>query len=215
MEGHAIADIKVNNAVPPHRPPHNPPPLHAQSSYNHYSAGDISSGPPSVRQAPEPFVDPAILSVGKRSSVAPTPNLPVAGPPQEAPATPIKPLSTAATAPLPPNASPFVGIAKERSIRKSSAATLSAPFSSLNIADAEVQDSDDTKTVEPTVRRASITKTRTGKPMDEPSTQPTPKNEEGNKRTRRGGKARKKEVAAQERRNGGDLQSSPDATRKT
>ena len=116
------------------------------------------------------------------------------------------------TASLSKNTSPFVGPAKQRNVRKPSAATLEGPFSSLDIADAEEVDSDD-KTVQPALRRASINKTRSGKPMDEPVVQPS-KGEENSKRTRRGGKSRKKEVAAQERRNGTDLPSPPDA-RKT
>lgn len=213
MEGHAIADIKVNTAAAQTRQ-HNPPPLHPQASYHQYTASQISQGPPSIRSAPQPFVDPAILSMGKRAT-APSAHLSIAAPPQEAPATPIKPISSAAVGPLPTNTSPFVGVAKERNLRKPSAATLEGPFSSLDIADAEAQESDENKTVEPVARRTSITKTRTGKPMDEPIVQPAAKNEEGYKRTRRGGKARKKEVAAQERRNGAHVHSSPDATRKT
>lgn len=165
-----------------------------------------------MRPAPPPFEDPAIVSMGKRTSAAPTPIPPPLGPPQEAPATPMKPMPVVSTASLSKNTSPFVGPAKQRNVRKPSAATLEGPFSSLDIADAEEVDSDD-KTVQPTLRRASINKTRSGKPMDEPVAQPS-KGEENSKRTRRGGKSRKKEVAAQERRNGTDLPSPPDA-RKT
>ncbi|KAF1948514.1 hypothetical protein CC80DRAFT_486042 [Byssothecium circinans] len=222
VEGHAIADIKVNTGggpglarpmqhampqvqqmrpphqmAPPHHMPQPPQALHAPQTHI----------PPAPQSAP--FVDPAILSMGKRSSVAPARAVPL-----EAPATPIKPLPVANTvAPVPTTSSPFTGHTKGRATRKPSAATLEGPFSSLDIADAE-QDSDDTKTIQPAVRRTSINKTRTGKPMDEPAAQAPARNEEGNKKTRRGGKARKKEVAAQERRNGGDLQSSPDAVRK-
>jgi len=125
------------------------------------------------------------------------------------------PSPTAIPAALPKKTPPSVVAAKQRTVRKPSAATLEGPFSSLDIADAGEQDSDDNKTVQPMVRRASINRTRTGKPMDDPVVQTSSKNEEGSKRTRRGGKARKKEVAAQERRNGTDLHSSPDAARKT
>ncbi|KAF2689241.1 YjeF_N domain-containing protein [Lentithecium fluviatile CBS 122367] len=211
VEGHAIADIKVNNPAPAPTQQHNAPPLHTQAPYPQYSASHHPQAPPSVRQAHEPFIDPAIVSVGKRTSVAPAQDQSLAGPPQEAPATPIKPLSVVTITPLQKKTSPFVANAKDRSIRKPSAATLEGPFSSLDIADAEELESDDTKTIQAAVRRASINKTRTGKPMDEPSTQVGIDN---NKRTRRGGKARKKEVAALERRNGEGLNSSPDATRK-
>lgn len=148
--------------------------------------------------------------MGKRSSTALLPNQPVAAPPQEAPATPIKPITAARAATLPKNVARVAGHAKGHNIRKPSAATLEGPFSSLDIADAEEADSE-TKAVQPNVRRASINKTRNGKPMDDPSPQ---KLDDGGKKTRRGGKSRKKELAAQERKNGGDSPFSPDAVRK-
>jgi enhancer of mRNA-decapping protein 3 len=91
-----------------------------------------------------------------------------------------------------------VGHAKKTNVRKPSAATLEGPFSSLDIADAEEADSE-ARTGQLAARRASITKTRTGKPMDDPSPQ---KNDDNGKKTRRGGKSRKKELAAQEKKNG-------------
>jgi enhancer of mRNA-decapping protein 3 len=152
-------------------------------------------------QPVQPFVDPAILSMGKRTA-APASTLSVAAPPQEAPATPIKPTTATSAAALPQNTSPFVGHArqKQQNVRKPSAATLEGPFSSLNIADAEDADSE-TRMAQAAARRASINKTRTGKPMDDPSPQ---KNDDGGKKTRRGGKSRKKELAAQERKKGSD-----------
>lgn len=157
--------------------------------------------------------------MSKRTSVAPTTTQHAAAPMQEAPATPIKAISSAAAVPLPANTSPFVGIATEHAARKPSAATLEAPFSSINIADAAGADSDEANT-RATVHRASITKTRTGKPMEDTNEQ-LPKvdenagrSEDASKRTRRGGKPRKKEITVQERRNGGDLQSSPQPARK-
>jgi enhancer of mRNA-decapping protein 3 len=107
-------------------------------------------------------------------------------------------MAAASAAALPKNTSPFVAHAKQHSVRKPSAATLEGPFSSLDIADAEEADSE-TRTGQVAARRASITKTRTGKPMDDPSSQ---KNDDSGKKTRRGGKSRKKELAAQERKNG-------------
>ncbi|KAF2865495.1 YjeF-related protein N-terminus-domain-containing protein [Massariosphaeria phaeospora] len=220
VEGHAIADIKVGSythAPPPPPPPqqqHNAP-LPPQPSFPQFHQGHGSHVPPVARQAAEPFVDPAILSMGKRTAVAPRPTHAVADAPLEAPATPIKPpISSASAAPLPVNTSPFVGVAKDRNFRKPSAATLEGPFSSLDIADAEEPDSDDAKTVGPAIRRVSLTKTRTGKPMDDPNAPPGAKPEDTAKRTRRGGKSRKKEVAALERRNGAELHSSPEAVRK-
>jgi enhancer of mRNA-decapping protein 3 len=209
VEGHAIADIKVN--LPPPTPvreygggqqyggqyQHGGQHQHGGHHGGHHG-GQQPPAPAPPQPARQPFVDPAILSVGKTQ--------PVAAPPQEAPATPIKPVAAAAMAAAPPKAiSPFVQ-ANARSVRKPSAATLAGPFSSLDIADADEADSE-TKGTMPAVRRASITKTRTGKPMEDLSPQ---KNDDG-KRTRRGGKSRKKELAAQERRNGGD---GPDVARK-
>lgn len=148
--------------------------------------------------------------MGKRTSAAPSSRYPLAAPPQEAPASPIKPIPAATAVALPKNAAPFAGRPKERPIRKPSAATLEGPFSSLDIADAEEADGE-TKTVQASVRRASINKTRTGKPMEDPSPQ---KNEDGGKKTRRGGKSRKKELAAQERKNGGEVTAGSDVARK-
>jgi enhancer of mRNA-decapping protein 3 len=222
VEGHAIADIKVNVPTPAPAPApaaQQPQPRPNPQPYAQYPSNQAQQaprpppqqyggGPPAVQHParqpaaqPAPFVDPAIVSMQKRAPQAAAAGLAVTAQPHEAPATPIKP-ATAATTAAPPakTSSPFTGSAKRGSIRKQSAATLAGPFSSLDIADADEADSE-TKTAIPTVRRASINKTRNGKPMVDVSPQ---KNDEGGKRTRRGGKSRKKELAAQERRNGGD-----------
>ncbi|KAH8722709.1 YjeF-related protein N-terminus-domain-containing protein [Phaeosphaeriaceae sp. PMI808] len=234
VEGHAIADIKVSVPAPAAAQPP-PPPPYSQYPASHVQQASRNPGAPVQHQPPQrpvqhmsqssqlnqqptrppatqppTFVDPAILSMGKRTSTVTASNQLVTAPPQEAPATPINPVVAARTAPLLKHTSPFIGSAKGRNIRKPSAATLEGPFSSLDIADAEEADSE-TKTVQPSVRRASINKTRTGKPMDDLSPQ---KLDDGGKKTRRGGKSRKKELAAQERKNGVDMQSSPDAVRK-
>ena len=230
VEGHMIADIKGTPSAPAPQPlpSRSEPPAYPRYPQNHvqhpppHSGQQIphlisqpSSGPPTgapvyqnARQAPRqvapqptpaaPFVDPAILSMGKRTSTVPSLSSAVAAPPQEAPATPIKPIAAASAAALPKNTSPFVGHAKKTNVRKPSAATLEGPFSSLDIADAEEADSE-ARTGQLAARRASITKTRTGKPMDDPSPQ---KNDDNGKKTRRGGKSRKKELAAQEKKNG-------------
>jgi enhancer of mRNA-decapping protein 3 len=225
VEGHAIADIKVNVAPPPAQ---SMPPLSNVAPYSQYPPSHVQQAPPVQHRAPpqqmqqvqeplqppvvqsKPFVDPAILSMGKRSSMAASSNLPVPAPPQEAPATPIKPASVTQAATLPRNAPSFAATVKHRNVRKPSAATLEGPFSSLDIADAEEADSE-TKAVQPGLRRASINKTRNGKPMEDTSPQ---KLDDGGKKTRRGGKSRKKELAAQERKNGGDTNTGPDAARK-
>ncbi|KAL1798393.1 hypothetical protein ACET3X_002430 [Alternaria dauci] len=230
VEGHMIADIKVTPSAPAPQPlpPRSEPPAYPRYPQNHaqhppphsgqqvpHLVSQRSSVPstgapayPNARPAPRqvapqptpaaPFVDPAILSMGKRTSAVPSLGSAVAAPPQEAPATPIKPITAASAASLPKNASPFVGHGKKVNVRKPSAATLEGPFSSLDIADAEEADSE-TRTGQVAARRASITKTRTGKPMDDPSPQ---KNDDNGKKTRRGGKSRKKELAAQEKKNG-------------
>ena len=242
VEGTSIADIAVlpRLSLPqPARPqvplqPFNP------TSFPQYQHAQPQPTPSSPIRPKQALVDPAILSMGKKPPVsrsevpsnyvmAPPPNIqanippvqahagvhvapPSQATPQEAPATPIKPM-TSATAPLPINTSPFVGIAKGVNTRKLSAATLTAPFSAIDIADAPAhpdEDTDDPTIKDSLVRRASITKTRTGKPMDSPA-----KPEDTWKRTRRGGKARRKELAAQQRHNNGtDLTSSPEAVRK-
>ncbi|CAE7033296.1 hypothetical protein P3342_007046 [Pyrenophora teres f. teres] len=216
VEGHMIADIKVNTPAP--APPQPAP--YSQYAQPHAQQNPQNVGQPmpqmvnqpssiphahqtSRQTAPQPaqsspFVDPAILSMGKRASRASSLIQPMAAAPQEAPATPIKPMTTASAA--------TVLDKKRHNIRKPSAATLEGPFSSLDIADAEEADTE-AKTAQLMARRVSINTTRTGKPMDDSSPQ---KNDEAGKKTRRGGKSRKKELAAQERKNGLD----PDTGRK-
>jgi enhancer of mRNA-decapping protein 3 len=197
----------VQQPVPNQGPPmqHRPP----QEQMQHASQ-PIQQPVQRTNTQPAPFVDPAILSMGKRTSTALPPNQALSAPPQEAPATPIKPVTGARNAILPKNTFPYVGSAKQRNMRKPSAATLEGPFSSLDIADAEEADSE-TKTIQPSLRRASINKTRNGKPMEDTSPQ---KLDDGGKKTRRGGKSRKKELAAQERKNGGDADGSLEGARK-
>ncbi|KAF2424243.1 YjeF N-terminal domain-like protein [Tothia fuscella] len=124
---------------------------------------------------PESFVDPAILSFGRRPTVVGTATSQLA--PQEAPSTPMKVLSPEAMQSLPQNISPFVGTPTSPAPKKSlgrkkgkdAAATLKAPFSNLDINSAAEQehldDTDDPRAG--SVRRISLTKTRTGKPMDD------------------------------------------------
>ncbi|KAF2817735.1 YjeF N-terminal domain-like protein [Mytilinidion resinicola] len=226
VEGASIADIKIQELPPSqqHIPPPQqvlrqtvPPPQNTASfpQYQQYNAQPI---PTPLVQQKQNFVDPAILSVGRRPSNPPPPSQPMSSIPQEAPATPIKPINTATAAQIPSNTSPFIGNAKERNPRKPSAATLNAPFSTIDIAEAGEPDSDEPTIKDASVRRASITKTRNGRPMEDPvsaqkQSEAAAKQEETWKRTRRGGKARRKELAAQERRNGADV-SSPEAVRK-
>ena len=222
VEGSSIADIKVHSPAQVAPPPENrAPPLQAQvqPQYVQHHQSHSQAAVPHHHEPKHEFVDPAIVSVGKKPSMPPPDAVPAL--PQEAPATPIKPMSSATTAPLPSNTSPFVGVAKERSARKPSAATLAAPFSSIDIADAGEQEDDEATTEAPIARSASISKSRTGKPMDDtpirarkPEESPAKNAEEAWKRTRRGGKSRRKEVAAQERRLVAEQNSSPETHRK-
>lgn len=215
VEGESIADIQV--APSQH---HIPPQVPTHPNYPQYQQSHAQPPPPTPIQPKSAFVDPAILSVGRRPSELPPPSHAVPAAPQEAPATPIKSIVSAAVTPLPTNTSPFIGVAKQRNLRKPSAATLTAPFSAIDIADAGEPDTDGPTIKDGSVRRTSVTKTRTGKPMDDPvipagkPMDSSAKPEENWKRTRRGGKARRKELAAQEKRNGADLTSSPEAVRK-
>lgn len=220
VEGSSIADIKVHTpapAPPPLNHHHEPPQVQNHPSYGEHHQSHVQVAVPNTHQHRQTFVDPAIVSVGKKPSHAPLPGDTVSAMPQEAPATPIKPLASATAAPLPTNTSPFVGIAKDRYPRKPSAATLAAPFSSINIADAGEQETDDATVQGPP---PNVSKTRTSKLMNDlasaaqnPDESPA-KPEDSFKKTRRGGKARRKESTAQERRGGTELNSSPETARK-
>ncbi|KAF2278645.1 YjeF N-terminal domain-like protein [Westerdykella ornata] len=215
LEGHAIKNIEVDSRQrtgPPRAQPQPPPQSHSHALYPSIDESQPAAvTTPAPHTTAPPFADPAILSIGKRGSATPTihatPSLP-----QEAPATPIK-HTTTTSAPLPKNTPPLVAVAQDRPIRKPSAATLEKPFSGLDITDAVETNSGDALTQEPSLmRRVSASKTRTGKPMDDHT---ATRAEDSFKRTRRGGKARKKEVAAQERRNAAELNNtSPEAPRR-
>jgi enhancer of mRNA-decapping protein 3 len=135
---------------------------------------------PIAQPQPDRFVDPAILSFGRKPSAIPPFTAERVQPaPQEAPSTPVKVTPPTALEALPQNIAPFIGAPQQAAGKKSlskkkgrdAAATLKAPFSNLDINSAAEQEHlDDTD--EPTVRhenvrRVSVTKTRTGKPMDD------------------------------------------------
>lgn len=121
-------------------------------------------------------------------------------PSSNASSTPIK---AAAAVPLPATTSPFVGKpgpsspdARPSGKRGSDATvTLTTGVTGLAIApDAGIVDeSDEPATVEGTIRRASITKTRTGKPMDGPVN-----GTDAQKKKRRAGKNKRKEVLTED-----------------
>lgn len=223
VEGSSIADIKVHTPAPlppplSHHP--EPPPFNNYPPYGEHHSSHPPPAVPNTHQHRQTFVDPAIVSVGKKPSSAPLAGNAVPVMPQEAPATPIKApastpiksLASATAAPLPTNTSPFVGIAKDRYPRKPSAATLAAPFSSINIADAGEQDTDEAIAQAPP---SNVAKTRTSKLMNDlanaaqkPDESPA-RTEESFKKTRRGGKARRKDLQG-----GAELNSSPETARK-
>ncbi|EON64102.1 hypothetical protein W97_03332 [Coniosporium apollinis CBS 100218] len=240
VEGTQIADLEVKSgqpepSVPAHAHVHPPlqqdqgslPSLHPLANVPNRTssvpAAAASVGVPQQRQA---FVDPAILSYGKRPTGTPakavndvvTQAIPR---PQEAPATPVKHLAAAAAAALPSNTSPFVGEARRPSQVRSAekrrgdaAATLTAPFSGMDLgpADEVLDDTDEPTVIGGSVRRASLTKTRSGLPMDMSS-----KPGDTMKRTRRGGKGKRRGSQHGAFPGGNDaeaLESSPEVARK-
>lgn len=168
VDGSQIADIKLI---------HDAPPQQAQ-----YHAPQPAFTPAPIQAAPQPaqtqhaFVDPAVLSMGKRPSIAPQQQPRLQNVPLEAPATPLK---LAATAPPPTNMSPFIGEArqpspitlpkKKRNGHAGISAAVPAMTAKNKLQAARADDTDEQELVESGVRRASITKTRTGKPMDAPT----------------------------------------------
>ncbi|KAF2087246.1 YjeF N-terminal domain-like protein, partial [Saccharata proteae CBS 121410] len=196
VAGAQIADINVQQQPPtPAAPTYpsqyaqpQPPveqPIPAPSTQPSRTASVATLTPTKPKQS---FVDPAILSFTKKPVEAPvtaqhTPLLP-----QEAPATPVKAkamAAAAAAAALPTNTSPFSG-------RAESTATLTAPFSGLGIADSGevLEDTDDPAMLYEAIRRASVTKTRTGKPMETPlrlgDSAKKPRRQRGNKKQKSG-----------------------------
>ncbi|KAF2758972.1 hypothetical protein EJ05DRAFT_475208 [Pseudovirgaria hyperparasitica] len=167
--------------------------------------------------AKQSFVDPAILSMAKPPS-APAPELglnvnqTLRGSIQEAPATPMKPPVEAAA----PVSTQFTqAVAKPKRplpvnhTKENVAATLTQPFSGMAIGDEQEEVDTDGPKGEP-VRRVSLTKTRTGKPME------SAKNEEDWKRTRRGGKGnRKKKPVSSAAQNTVGLDASPEVVKKS
>ncbi|GME32458.1 YjeF-related protein [Neofusicoccum parvum] len=229
VEGSHIADISVQPVQttvstptypPSHAPPFPPQPQHIPPTAVQYGARPPTAPPveaptlPQTHEAPavEPakpkqaFVDPAILSFGKRPAVQTA----------EAPTTPVKPIAAAAAAKKPGNTSPFAGIAKKASISgksgkaKEDPATLTRPFNALGLETGEdVEESDDPTINEEHMRRASISKTRTGKPLETPV--------KAVKKTKKGarGKKQKNEQLLPPAQDGEAPDSSPEAARKT
>lgn len=184
VEGSQIADIQLIQNAPPQPLPQQrfqQAPL-GQLAVTALPAPQTASNEPTPTQPQKPFIDPAVLSMGKRPDVPlqQASRTPVA--PLEAPSTPLK---LAATAPAPSNTSPFIGEAKTKlqaagqRKKRNDPATLTAPFSGSNIGDSAAvvgaEETDEPAMVNNGVRRISITKTRTGKPMDVPVETPKKK----------------------------------------
>lgn len=239
VDGAHIADISVQPVQPvqttvstptyppTHTPAFPPNPQHIPHAPAHYGAPHPTVHPveapvgsqtyeapvvePAKPKKQAAFVDPAILSFGKRpGSVSQT---------TEASTTPVNTTAAAAGARPPGNTSPFIGAGKKMSVSgkpgksKEDPATLTRPFNALGLeAGEDAEESDDPTIMEENVRRASISKTRTGKPLETAS-----KSAEAGKRVKRGtrGKKQKNEQVLPPAQDGDAPESSPDATRKT
>lgn len=193
------------------------------------SSRSDASIPIPVPSQPYHFVDPAIVSVGRKptASVQQISNVP----PQnsasilsEAPSTPLKMISPQSLEALPrehisPSAdAPAATAAKVQRPRappnkktsRNTAATLTAPFSGLDISAAAGERLDETDDAPPAAsgRRISVNTTRTGELMDDPPQ--TTENKRPKQRARK-----KKEVKQAARSLSVDgLQTSPDVTRR-
>ncbi|KAB2578412.1 Enhancer of mRNA-decapping protein 3 [Lasiodiplodia theobromae] len=203
IDGAHIADISVQplqSAVstptyPPSHPPAFPPhPQHIVPTPVQYGAPPPPAAPPveapAVAQAhpapaaeppkPKPkqtFVDPAILSFGKRPTAA--------SQAAEAPTTPMKPAPAAAVK--------KASIAGTNARPKEDPATLTRPFNALGLeAGEDGEESDDPTVNEERIRRASISKTRTGKPLETPA-KAAAAAEAAGKRAKKGGARSKKQ----------------------
>jgi enhancer of mRNA-decapping protein 3 len=215
--GHQIADLQVRDAPPP-------PPVHAQynqsqpPSHRPSIVSTLHTEPSQPVPSPQPpaddFQDPAILSFARKQGQ--TTAFPQ---PQEAPSTPVKVTAPSIVESLQkPLTSPYIGTSSETGKRKNiprkkgkdAAATLKAPFSNLDInsaAEQEHLDESDEPTVrDENVRRISVTKTRTGKPMDD-----APHLGEPKKKSRR---KKNTGVRTELDQNNGEGESSPEVVRK-
>ena len=199
VEGTGIADLRLLEA----------PPLSHQPEVVtvHQPVDDLTTPTqPKVLTfpAPKPFHDPAIVSYGQ-APPAPHPIPPISAP-VEAPSKPAK-QTVVATKQTKKASVSIAGGQPE----VPSAAILSAPFSGLGIGNNADGGEKDDLVGEDGVRRASITKTRSGKPMDDQADQAN-----NQKAKKKRGKARRKDGIADEFFvQGADvLESSPEAVRK-
>ncbi|KAK8162187.1 YjeF-related protein N-terminus-domain-containing protein [Phyllosticta citrichinensis] len=226
IAGTHIADISVHQpslppqtAPPPSLPPSNaprflpsiPPSTPAPApQYARPSATPVEVPAPAPASKPkQSFVDPAILSVGKKPASG-------ASTAHEVPSTPINPVDAVPPPSLPRNTPHFPPPAKKPSVSakatksKEDPATLTAPFDALGLESGS--DSGDSTTNEGQKPRVSIDKTRTGKPMETPL-----KGDEGRRRKRggRGGKKQREDQLFPPAREAAAPQLSPETQRKT
>ncbi|KAE9972374.1 hypothetical protein EG328_005066 [Venturia inaequalis] len=232
--GHQIADLQVQDTTPPP-----PPPVH-QDHYNrsqphsqrpsvvptlHPEASHIVPSIPSPQLPVDAHDDPAILSFGRR----PTQNDAFTQQPQEAPSTPAKIASSDIGLERIQQRSSYIVTPEDSGNKKKSqprrkdkdaAATLKAPFSNLDINSAaeqehlDVEESDEPTIREQNIRRVSINKTRTGKPMDDVPDLPhvaEMKTRKAKQKTRRNNQAG---VRAGLDQNDGEGESSPEVARR-
>ncbi|KAI9783253.1 MAG: hypothetical protein M1839_004093 [Geoglossum umbratile] len=177
------------------------PALHPKPTNQQYGA--LNSSAP---QAPEPFVDPAILSVGKKptaTSLGTVASTPVK---QQALLIPkeflAETVSPASSSPLPPaevklkGPTSIVGSVKSRT--NGTSATLTAPFNDLDLnTDTDAPETDGPEPILQLVRRESAQTVKA-----HPQAQVEVKTEGyTGKRSRRGGRG-KKDAAAQSRKSG-------------
>ncbi|KAL1388176.1 YjeF-related protein N-terminus-domain-containing protein [Phyllosticta capitalensis] len=228
VAGAHIADISVQPSLPPPPPqtapsPSFPPPTNAPrfppsipptapppaSQYVRPSAPPVQVPPPASKPK-QSFVDPAILSVGRK----PTSGASTA---HEVPSTPVKPVDAVPTPLQPKNNAHVAPPAKKPSVSakasktKEDPATLTAPFDAMGLESGS--DSGESTTNEGRKRRVSIDKTRTGKPMESPL-----KGDEGRRRkrgVRGGGKKAREDHLFPPAREPAAPQLSPETTRKT
>ncbi|KAK8249170.1 YjeF-related protein N-terminus-domain-containing protein [Phyllosticta capitalensis] len=225
VAGAHIADISVQPSLPPQTAPSPsfPPPTNAPrfppsipptapppaSQYVRPSAPPVQVPPPASKPK-QSFVDPAILSVGRK----PTSGASTA---HEVPSTPFKPVDAVPT-PLQPKNNAHVAppvkkpsVSAKASKTKEDPATLTAPFDAMGLESGS--DSGESTTNEGRKRRVSIDKTRTGKPMESPL-----KGDEGRRRkrgVRGGGKKAREDHLFPPAREPAAPQLSPETTRKT
>ncbi|KAF2462166.1 YjeF-related protein N-terminus-domain-containing protein [Lineolata rhizophorae] len=263
VDGTRIADISIQGSSSlPERPVQNPPPQPVpytnQSAYPasyatvHQSAYPLQTslpprpgdqtGDPTPTQAKPNFVDPAILSVGKKPRA--TPPAPTA--PAEFPSTPIKPhkaasssvpVAAAATAPSRPGnvgqgdqnvkrAAAGKGTKGAKTGKGDVGATLSAPFSSALGSAGEALDDSHSGNDEPSARKeqrgagaqeenasGSVRRASINRTRTgKLMDQPEKPGADGGKKSRRGNKKKKDPWSSA--LNGTDFASSPEVTKK-